>query len=308
MPDPIIDALTQRLNQLERRVRWCVAGTRGALLIAVALLLLTVVSHRPLGGKEAIPRGRTLEVERLVIRDASGKVRAVLGVETPNRGWPGLPASMTKGDKAPPPRSEFGLFLYDASGPEVVHLTDWGGVGALLQMSSPEQQTMVSVMAQKTFAQAEVSAREKDLPTTLREMQAVLERAEREHWTADDPRAEAFQSPRAVRAEVAAVVVGLTSRFMAHSDNGVGELSSGSIGGSPVLALADQRSKPRAVLELDPFAQGAPRLELFDENWKKRVVIGRTALEVTRTGAVTELPESSLVLFDKDGRVLWKTP
>ena len=48
--------------------------------------------------------------------------------------------------------------------------------------------------------------------------------------------------------------------------------------------------------------------ELVDENLKKRLVIGRTSLEVTRTGAVTELPESSLVLFDKDGKVFWKTP
>jgi len=306
---PIIDDATQRVGQLERQVRWCLVGVVAALLIVPISLLLGGVPRGAEGSKKAVPGANTLEVERLVIRDASGKVRAVLGTETPNRGWPEIPVSMKNGDKTPPPKSEFGLFLYDASGAEVVHLTDWGGAGALLQMSGPGQQTMASLWAQKDFAQAEVSVKEKDLPTILREMQTALERAKREHWTEDDPRAKALESPREVRAEVGAVFSGaLSSRFMAHSDNGVAELSSGGIGKSPVLALADQRSRARAVLELNQWAGGAPTLELFDENRMKRAVLGRTALEVTRTGAVTELPESSLVLFAKDGKILWKTP
>jgi len=37
-----------------------------------------------------------------------------------------------------------------------------------------------------------------------------------------------------------------------------------------------------------------------------RAVLGRTNLETPRSGSVETLPLSSLVLFDKEGKVLWK--
>jgi hypothetical protein len=39
-----------------------------------------------------------------------------------------------------------------------------------------------------------------------------------------------------------------------------------------------------------------------------RAVLGHTALEATATGTVEQRPASSLVLFDKDGKVIWKVP
>jgi hypothetical protein len=36
--------------------------------------------------------------------------------------------------------------------------------------------------------------------------------------------------------------------------------------------------------------------------------LGHSAIEATRTGAVEQRPASSLVLFDKDGKVLFKAP
>ncbi len=51
-----------------------------------------------------------------------------------------------------------------------------------------------------------------------------------------------------------------------------------------------------------------PSLELRDQTGKPRAVLGSTELEVTRTGATEKQPPSSLVLFDKDGKVIWQAP
>ena len=41
---------------------------------------------------------------------------------------------------------------------------------------------------------------------------------------------------------------------------------------------------------------------------RSRAELGATSLEVTRTGTVEKRAESSLVLFDKEGKVLWEAP
>ena len=41
---------------------------------------------------------------------------------------------------------------------------------------------------------------------------------------------------------------------------------------------------------------------------KPRAVLGSTSLELIKTGTIEKRPESSLVLFDKDGKVIWQTP
>ncbi len=52
----------------------------------------------------------------------------------------------------------------------------------------------------------------------------------------------------------------------------------------------------------------SPTLVLADERGRSRAVLGGTALEMIETrGVVSETP-SSLVLFDKDGTVLFKAP
>jgi len=50
------------------------------------------------------------------------------------------------------------------------------------------------------------------------------------------------------------------------------------------------------------------RLTLNDEKESLRTALGCTDLEVTKTGEVQKRPPSSLVLFDKDGKVLFKAP
>jgi L-asparaginase II len=47
---------------------------------------------------------------------------------------------------------------------------------------------------------------------------------------------------------------------------------------------------------------------LRDEKERIRAVLGHTNLEITRTGSVEQRSASSLVLFDKDGKVMWTAP
>lgn len=77
-------------------------------------------------------------------------------------------------------------------------------------------------------------------------------------------------------------------------------------GEGPGLFLLDKKGEIRTDLRLQ--ADGEPRLELTDETNKTRAVLGHTELETTRTGSVEKRPASSLVLFDKEGKVIWSAP
>jgi len=70
--------------------------------------------------------------------------------------------------------------------------------------------------------------------------------------------------------------------------------------------LRDGTGKVRA--RLGSAADGSPGLELLDEKENARAVLGHSALEYMRTNTIVQRPASSLVLFDKDGNVMWKAP
>jgi len=63
--------------------------------------------------------------------------------------------------------------------------------------------------------------------------------------------------------------------------------------------------KSRAVLSLAP--DGSASLTLADKDGKQRAVLGSTELTIP-SGSTEVRPESSLVLFDKDGTVIWQAP
>lgn len=83
---------------------------------------------------------------------------------------------------------------------------------------------------------------------------------------------------------------------------GLGLLSDG----SPHLSLADAKGKLRAALAVLP--DEGPSLSLLDANGKVRAVLGACTLETKVIGVEERRPESSLVLFDRDGWVVWKAP
>lgn len=72
------------------------------------------------------------------------------------------------------------------------------------------------------------------------------------------------------------------------------------------IGLRDSKGQMLAKLEVSSGGQVA--LTLRDERFKERVVLGYVALQRTRTGSTELRPPSSLVLLDKDGKVIWEAP
>jgi hypothetical protein len=72
------------------------------------------------------------------------------------------------------------------------------------------------------------------------------------------------------------------------------------------IGLRDGKGQMLAKLEVSSGGQVA--LTLRDEQFKDRAVVGSVALQQTKTGSTEARPPSSLVLFDKEGRVIWKVP
>ena len=71
------------------------------------------------------------------------------------------------------------------------------------------------------------------------------------------------------------------------------------------MVLHDKKTS-RATLGLTP--EGLPTLTLYDKDGTIRAELGSISLVTTRTGGVEQRPESSLVLFDKAGKVIWSAP
>lgn len=100
--------------------------------------------------------------------------------------------------------------------------------------------------------------------------------------------------------------------------------------GAPVLALADKEGNYRTLIGLGAGRQpyialrdkdggerlsltltdtGEPTLIFYDKNGKERAVLGTMDItRMKRTGAIEKRSYSSLVLLDKDGKIVWKTP
>jgi len=76
--------------------------------------------------------------------------------------------------------------------------------------------------------------------------------------------------------------------------------------GTPGLALCGKDGQGGAVLHMSP--DGSTRLYLLDKDQHLRALLGSTELTMPLTGSTEVRPESSLVLFDKDGKVIWSAP
>ncbi len=76
--------------------------------------------------------------------------------------------------------------------------------------------------------------------------------------------------------------------------------------GRPGLGLRDGENALRASLALS--RDGSPYLSLGDEKGKERATLGHTELKLTQTEEVIQRPASSLVLFDKEGKLIWRAP
>ena len=76
--------------------------------------------------------------------------------------------------------------------------------------------------------------------------------------------------------------------------------------GAPGLGLLDKAGRARITVLL--FPDGSPQIALNDESTRNRAVFGFSSLVAGRTGEVTSKAPSSVVLFDKEGKVIWSAP
>jgi hypothetical protein len=77
------------------------------------------------------------------------------------------------------------------------------------------------------------------------------------------------------------------------------------VGDAPFLRLFDKAGNTRVSLDI---VGDAPTLSLLDKAGKERAALGTTELKNTATGSTETRAESSLVLFNERGRVLWEAP
>jgi hypothetical protein len=72
------------------------------------------------------------------------------------------------------------------------------------------------------------------------------------------------------------------------------------------LSFFDEAGKARTMVGLKQ--DGSPSLVFSDEKMKNRVVLGYVDSMITKKKSKEKQTASSLALFDKDGKVLWKAP
>ena len=98
------------------------------------------------------------------------------------------------------------------------------------------------------------------------------------------------------------------ARESAHSPRPIDpfiELGTRSSSGEMGLNFANgNKSKIELGLSSD---DEKPRLNFYEDG-KLRAVLGSSEIEITRTGQTVKQPASSLVLFDKDEKVIWRVP
>ena len=78
--------------------------------------------------------------------------------------------------------------------------------------------------------------------------------------------------------------------------------------GSVFLVMFDSAGKTRANLSV---SNDGPSLVLYDAGGQQRTIVGSTTLvasHVNENGIAEKAPVSSIVLFDKSGKLLWRQP
>ena len=75
--------------------------------------------------------------------------------------------------------------------------------------------------------------------------------------------------------------------------------------GGSLLGFYDRAGKPRTLLSLD---KDEPALEFVDQSGTTRAVIGNASLTNSQTGSTENTGPSSVILFGKNGHVVWRAP
>jgi hypothetical protein len=89
-------------------------------------------------------------------------------------------------------------------------------------------------------------------------------------------------------------------------DGGLVVIGAGSAAEGSFLVLNSAKSRGKAGLWAG--GENGTALRLYDGDAMLRGALGVTSLETPKTGETLQTSESSLVLFDKEGKVMWQAP
>lgn len=76
--------------------------------------------------------------------------------------------------------------------------------------------------------------------------------------------------------------------------------------GNARLDLRDTQTKPHATVLVN--AQGSPSLIMRDKKTESVALLGEATLPISVAGIAEERPAGSLVLLNKEGRIIWRAP
>lgn len=236
-------------------------------------LSLVIVAVLVLMG-QARPGPKIVEAEAFVLKDVKGKVRAVLGPMRPSDPPPPtVDSRLWQLGVAEPLAGQYGLHFYGSDG------AYRAGLSQDLPII-PGEPWRLELRATGTGSEARLRVTDEGAALTLRgteESREAVERS-REEWlkklTKPGP---TFDG---VEASLIAVAKSGSLR-VAHM-----------LGGSMDFALRNR----------------LPSLSISDERGTNRAALGHTEVEREATGVIEVRPPSSLVLFNKDGKVIWKAP
>lgn len=215
---------------------------------------------------------RVVEAEKFVLRNLDGKVRAVLGAEMP--GSAPLSAQTRW-------FGQYGLHLYGLDGTYRAGLREDGEAWELV-LSAKASPTSAHLLVADGLAFLNLYATEQTREVNDRE---------NAEW------AKKFNAAKAPEERM--------KLLLGRKFNGIQSGLSAFPRGTSSLTLKHGLG---GGLELYLLQQRQPTLYISDEKGTNRVALGHTKLEYPATGVVEERPPSSLVLFDKDGKVIWKAP
>ena len=268
MHEQHIDILRQRLERLEQEIQQYRRESRW--WKRLVLLSLAVMVSVVLMGQAPIER-RVIEAERFVLKDADGKIRAVLGA-----------------DRSLSSQGNYGLHLYTSTGKHVASLSELlAGAGGQLELRAKNTASAAFLKASDGSAGLQLRATDqtfeeanREFETWRRRLNAIRTLEERQQFLTTEP----FQG---VRAEFSA----------ASSPRGVSKLE----------LIRGSSHGPRDRMQLSLF-EANPMLLLQDHTGTPRAVLGHVALGDTASKGVEQRPVSSLVFFDKNGKVIWQAP
>jgi hypothetical protein len=269
----------------------------------------------------AIPE--TIKAQRFVLVDTQGKALAMLGVASLEEVAEHVPELQNEAAKKES-RSKLQhtgplLMFFDPKGDAVTMLSKYLLFFSKDGRSELGPQSLSLFLKGESHPRAEMALEHVDLGDFGKEWNSELDL--NSGWSferADKPKPGIFLKAAERDAEVLVGLKGISGigeGGLGAPGPGGGRLASLEVyNGKPSLTLFDKDGFIRAALGGPSFLESAKgpflpaSFRLFDEKGNVRAVLGTAALEIVSTGATEKTAPSSLTLFDRKGKVIWRAP